>query len=93
MKINDYGQVILNSQDIFEGLYSGKLTSLQDLNIDDSNIIEQFNHARAENADPVKPLTVFQQTLDSIKDFDNNLYIKSHYFGYATSSIKVDSFL
>jgi DNA polymerase III alpha subunit len=71
MKINDYGQVILNSQDIFEGLYSGKLTSLQDLNIDDQNIIEQFNQARAENADPVKPLAVFQQTLDSIKDFDS----------------------
>ena len=70
MKLNDYGQVILNSQDIFEGLYSGKITSLESLNIDDQKSVDQFNQARAQNAEAFPVLHKFEQTIDNIQHFD-----------------------
>lgn len=70
MKINDFGQVILNEQDIFDGLYSGKITELKDLNIDDTIVVEQFNQARQSNADPFPIVNKFEQTIDNIKVFD-----------------------
>ena len=71
MKLNSFGEVILNEQDIIEGLYSGKITSLSGLNIDDAAVVEQFNTARKQNADPVPDLTLFEQTVDNIKEFDS----------------------
>ena len=71
MKTTDLGQVILSEQDIFQGLYSGKITSLSGLNIDDAAVVEQFNTARKQNADPVPDLTLFEQTVDNIKEFDS----------------------
>ena len=71
MKTTDLGQVILSEQDIFQGLYSGKITSLSGLNIDDAEVVEQFNTARKQNADPVPDLTLFEQTVDNIKEFDS----------------------
>ena len=71
MKTTDLGQVILSEQDIFQGLYSGKITSLSGLNIDDIAVVEQFNAARRQNADPVPDLALFEQTVDNIKEFDS----------------------
>ena len=71
MKLNDYGQVILNPEDIFEGLYSGKITNLESLNIDDQKIIEQFNNAKTQNADPFPLLFRFKETVANIKEFDH----------------------
>lgn len=71
MKTTDLGQVILSEQDIFQGLYSGKITSLSELNIDDATIVEQFNAARKQNADPVPDLRLFNETIDNIKEFDS----------------------
>lgn len=71
MKTTDLGQVILSEQDIFQGLYSGKITSLSGLNIDDAAVVEQFNAARKQNADPVPDLALFEQTIDNIKEFDS----------------------
>ena len=71
MKLNDYGQVILNPEDIFEGLYSGKITNLESLNIDDQKIIEQFNNAKTQNADPFPLLFGFKETVANIKEFDH----------------------
>lgn len=70
MKINDFGQVILDEQDIFDGLYSGKITNLNELNIGDNKAVEQFNIARQSNADPFPVLHKFEQTIDNIKEFD-----------------------
>lgn len=71
MKTTDLGQVILSEQDIFQGLYSGKITSLAGLNIDDRAVVEQFNAARKQNADPVPDLALFEQTIDNIEEFDS----------------------
>ena len=70
MKFNPCGQVIVNEQDIFQGLYSGKITNLSSLNIDDCTLVEQFNLARAENADHIPALSVFSENNLSIEEFD-----------------------
>lgn len=70
MKINEFGQVIVNEEDIFDGLYSGKITSLEDLNVDNDKTVEQFNKSRQLNADPFPILHTFENTVDNIKDFD-----------------------
>jgi DNA polymerase III alpha subunit len=71
MKLTDYGEVILSEQDIVQGLYSGKITTLDNLNIVDANLVEQFNQARKQNADPFSDLQLFEQTVGSLEDFDS----------------------
>jgi DNA polymerase III alpha subunit len=72
MKLTDYGQVILSEQDIFDGLYSGKISSLESLNVDNEQTVEQFNQARNANADHFPNLTHFEQTVESLEQFDKN---------------------
>ncbi len=71
MKINNFGEVILDDQDIFEGLYSGKLTSLSLVNFDNEQSIAKFNLSRQENADSFQPITKFSQTESDITKFDS----------------------
>jgi DNA polymerase III alpha subunit len=70
MKLTDKSQVVLSEQDILEGLYSGKINDLSDLNIDDISLVEQFNSARRQNADPFPNLTLFNEALESLGEFD-----------------------
>jgi DNA polymerase III alpha subunit len=70
MKLTDYGQVILSEQDIFDGLYSGKISSLESLNVDNKKTVDQFNQARSINADYFPNLTHFEKTVESLEQFD-----------------------
>jgi DNA polymerase III alpha subunit len=70
MKVTDKSQIILSEQDILEGLYSGKINDLSGINIDDKILVDQFNQARKTNADPFPNLTMFEQTVESLEDFD-----------------------
>jgi hypothetical protein len=70
MKLTENSEVILNEQDIFEGLYSGKITSLENLNIDDPELVAQFNLARTANADPVPNLKQFIPSVLAQAEFD-----------------------
>ena len=70
MKVTDKSQIILSEQDILNGLYSGKITDLSNINIDDQNLVGQFNQARKTNADPFPNLTLFEQTVESLEEFD-----------------------
>lgn len=70
MKSTKYSEIILSEDDILNGLYSGKITELTDINIDDQNLIQQFNQARKQNADPIQALTMYQETLLSLEEFD-----------------------
>lgn len=83
MKLTDKSQIILSEQDILDGLYSGKINDLSDLNIDDKKLVEQFNFARKQNADPFPALTAFEETVDSLQDFDHknqdNWFIGEYY--------------
>lgn len=71
MKINKFGEVILDESEIIRGLYSGKITDLTSVNIDDPNIIEKFNHGRAENADFFSDLRLFKEQEISVEEFDS----------------------
>jgi DNA polymerase III alpha subunit len=70
MKITDFKEIILDQQEIFDGLYSGKITSLDSVNIDNVQLVDQFNSARRTNADPFPSLETFTQTLTSMEEFD-----------------------
>ena len=70
MKITDKSQIVLSEQDILEGLYSGKISDLSNLNIDDETVVEQFNFARRQNADPFPNLTLFNEVIESLGEFD-----------------------
>jgi DNA polymerase III alpha subunit len=70
MKLTDYSEVILSEEDIVQGLYSGKITSLENLNIVDANLVEQFNQARKQNADSFSDLQLFEQAVGTLEEFD-----------------------
>lgn len=70
MKTTDRGEVILNENDIFEAVYCGKITNLDGLNIEDRELVDQFNASVAQNADSLPKLTVFNETIDSLEQFD-----------------------
>lgn len=69
MKINEYGQVIVNEQEAFEALYSGKIKTFEDILIDGN--IEQYNKARQLNADSIPKLeSLINCPFDSKEMFD-----------------------
>lgn len=70
MKISKFGEVILNESEIIRGLYSGKISNLSDINIDDRSLIEKFNNSRTENADIFPNLSLFVEQDISIEEFD-----------------------
>jgi DNA polymerase III alpha subunit len=70
MRITKNGEIVVSEKDIIFGLYTGKITNLSDLNIDDSNIIEQFNRSCKANADPFEQLELFKDTHLSLEEFD-----------------------
>jgi len=72
MKSTEFGEIILSEQDIVQGLYSGKITDLNNLNIDNLKLIEQFNFARKQNADVFQDLKSFQNLYTSVKLFDKS---------------------
>jgi hypothetical protein len=51
MKITEYGQVILNADEVFDALYSGKITDLGTIFLDDPAICTIFNESVKKNYD------------------------------------------
>lgn len=71
MKIDNYGRVSITEQEAFDAVYSGKLTSLEDVIIDGD--IQRFNLARQTNADKLPILNLPEDLKDiSIKFFDES---------------------
>ena len=70
MKTNVFGEILLNEEDIIQGLYSGKITSLDAINIDDQNLIDQFNAACITNADPIQKIKKYVQPTLDISEYD-----------------------
>jgi DNA polymerase III alpha subunit len=61
MRSNKYGEIILNTNDAFEALYSGKIKKLNNILFDDSDDLKKFNAAIKENFDSFPKLTIFQE--------------------------------
>lgn len=70
MRSDNYGQIILNTDDVFDALYSGKIKDLSQILFDNTTDIAKFNNAVKVNFDSIKPLSAYQQDTDSIELFD-----------------------
>ena len=67
MKTNSYGEVELTEKELFDALYSGKISSLENVFV---NSIEQFNQARDVNADRLPNLKQLSFDNGTIESFD-----------------------
>ena len=70
MRINQFGDVILNEQDIVLGLYSGKITASSLINVDDTTLFNKFNNSVDKNADSIQRLTLYQEPTCSVEEND-----------------------
>jgi DNA polymerase III alpha subunit len=72
MRSDNYGQIILNTDDAFNALYSGKIKNLDKILFDNTPEINQFNTAVKKNFEDTPLLKIFQEPsdIDSIELFD-----------------------
>jgi DNA polymerase III alpha subunit len=70
VRINNFGQVIINEDEAIEALYTKKIDSLDNVYLDSDSAIEQFNHARQINADTFANLIKLLEPTISIEEFD-----------------------
>lgn len=71
MEVNKYGQVIVTSSEIFDAIYSGKVSDLSNVFLSNNKDIEQFNQSVDINADRISQLKKLEALDIDIKDFDN----------------------
>ena len=64
MRSDNYGQLILNTDDAFRALYSGKIKSLDNILFDNTAEIKQFNAAVKENFEHTPLLKIYQEPTD-----------------------------
>ena len=67
MKTNRYGEVELTEKELFDALYTGKISSLENVFVDS---IEQFNQARSTNADRLPDLKQLPADTVTVDEFD-----------------------
>lgn len=72
MKVDDYGRIIITEDQAFTALYNNTVKSLNDINLEDNSVINQFNHAVENNADNLPTLKILKDLEISIKDFDQD---------------------
>jgi DNA polymerase III alpha subunit len=64
MRSDQYGQIVLTSNDAFAALYSGKIKSLDKILFDGTEEIKQFNTAVKENFENIPLLKIYQEPAD-----------------------------
>lgn len=69
MNINEYGAVIVNQEELFEAIYSGKIKKIENIFLDD-DCTEQFNSALKQNRDNLAPLQKYSVPDEDVKFFD-----------------------
>lgn len=69
MKINNYGDVFLKENEIFEAVYSGKLKTVEYV-YSDKSIVDKFNQSKNKNADSFAELKYLVDRSDNIESFD-----------------------
>lgn len=84
MKINHFSEIIFDTDDIINGLYSGKLKTLSQLNVSNRKLIKEFNDNVEKNADNIEKLKEYVEPNISVEDFDrlnqNHWLIPDDYF-------------
>jgi DNA polymerase III alpha subunit len=91
VKTNQYGQIELTEQEIFNSLYNKTITNLNGIYIDQP---DQYNTAVKTNADPIDLLRSLPESIIGIEQFDANL--QDNWFmpeGYKSNSFDIVSHL
>jgi DNA polymerase III alpha subunit len=70
MRTDKYGQIILDREEIFTGLYSGKLRNLDEFFTDDVDLVQQLTQSLKANYDQVPSVTQYVESNESIEIFD-----------------------
>lgn len=84
MRIDKFGEIILNEMELVHGLYSGKITNLATVNVDDEELVNQYNRAVYENADPLPKLKVYKTPEITLEQYDkinqSNWFMPKDYY-------------
>lgn len=83
MKINEYGQVTITTDEAFQSLYARKINTLESVFVDNEIEISKYNSARLVNADRIAELHPLIEHTSSLKEFDqlnqNNWFMPNEY--------------
>lgn len=70
MKITEYGQVILDTQEVFDALYSGKITDLGTIFLEDQAECTKFCESVRKNYDNTGFVRFYTEPTVSMEEFD-----------------------
>lgn len=70
MKVDEYGSVIINSDELFNAIYSGKIKSFENIFLDDTSEINKFNTSVKSNFDEFDSLKEYSPSIQSLQEFD-----------------------
>jgi DNA polymerase III alpha subunit len=70
MKFTEYGQVLLSEQDVVDVLYSGKITDLGTILLEDPAVCKEFCESVRKNADKVEVCKVFTTPNETVEEWD-----------------------
>jgi DNA polymerase III alpha subunit len=72
MNINKYGSIFLNSDELFESIYKGKLKDFKNIHLDQP-VVDQFNYSKDLNKDNFDYISNYIDPNCSLEQFDTNL--------------------
>lgn len=70
MKIDNFGEVILSKEELFEAFYRGTVLSMSDIYLDDDIEVSKYNNSVDKNADKIKKV----KTVSDIPSITNVEY-------------------
>ena len=70
MEINKYGNVFLTSDELFENIYTNKISNFKNI-YSDQTTVDKFNTAKNTNKDNFEFLSVYTNPELSVKEFDS----------------------
>lgn len=70
MEINKYGNVFLTSEELFENIYTNKISNFKNIYLDQTTV-DKFNTAKNTNKDNFEFLSVYTNPELSVKEFDS----------------------
>ena len=92
MRTDQYGQVEFTEQEAFAALYSGKISSLASLHINDQTVIDQYNQARDTNADRIPVLEKLKE-IDIPREAWDRLNQESWFMPEQYKNMDIESFI
>lgn len=83
MQTTEYGDVILSTDDVISGLYSGKITNLDNIFLENQQEINKFTHACKENFEKlgnIKSFIDYDITKDEFDKINQNDWFMGEYY-------------